>query len=121
MTGSGLLSYGPKLEARIVLSDNLVEYYRQLIPPSIKPNGSRYAPHLTIVRHNIEFPPNMEVWGKYTEEIVQFKYEPTLLFEEKYVYLKVYSDRIGEIREELGLTQFRIGFDCYHLTIGNYK
>lgn len=38
-----------------------------------------------------------------------------------YYYLESWSDMIGDLREKLGLTRYRVGFDSYHITIGNNK
>lgn len=121
MISGGLLTYGPGIVAKILLFDELCSYYRSLVPKALRPNGTRYTPHITIVRLGIEVPPKMELWGKYDKETVKFEYEPIVYIEDVYVYMKVYSERIGQIREELGLPKYRVGFTNYHLTIGNYK
>lgn len=68
----------------------------------------------------------MEVWNRYNGEEIQFEYDNEIRFDGTYFYLNVKSDRIGDIREELGLQRFRFGdlgadMQRYHITIGNCK
>lgn len=127
---SGLLSYSIvdpanyyKLSA--TADPQIASYYRSLIPKWFKCNGTRYAPHITIVRK--EKPLKLESWGKYEGKVIEFEYEPTIYFDETYYWLNCYSKELETIREELGLpiwAKYNCPPDlkhCFHMTIGNRK
>lgn len=118
---SGILRYGPGIRAVVEVDDNLAKYYLALLPNYIDANPQMYRAHITVVRIGKEPVPNMEVWKKYTNEVIPFAYSPTVETDGTYYYLKVRCLRIQQIREELGLPAFRPGRDCYHLTIANCK
>ena len=117
----GILKYGPGITAKILLDRTIQDYYLSLLPKSKDVQPQKYQTHVTVVRLNKELPTKMEFWEKHANEIVEIKYIPIVYFDETYYFLKAFSDRIGDIREELELPRFRVGFDCYHITLGNTK
>jgi len=122
----GILKYsdvagGSRPQAAIYLPQEFGRYYLSLIPRELNVQPQAYPPHITVIRTGVEFPPNMDAWGKYEGEEVEFVYEPKIDTDGLYYYLNVESDRIGDIREELGLPRYRKDNKGYHITIGNTK
>jgi len=103
----------------------IAEYYRSLIPKSVRLNVPLHLPHISVVRR--EVPPILSPWGKYEGELVKFEYEPTIYNDETYYWLNAYGLALEAIRVELGLPVLgrpvsRAGFQrCFHITIGNLK
>lgn len=123
---SGPLRYGPGIRMIVEVEQGIADYYRKMIPKYYYVQPQMYNAHITVVRTAKETPQNMSVWGKYEGEIIPFTYENEILTNGIYWYLNVQSNRIGYIREELGLPRFRFGDlgsdkKCYHITIGNVK
>jgi hypothetical protein len=117
----GKLEYGPGIRA-VIWVDKSLANYRKLIPKSLASKPQRYPPHITVVRTGKEQPiTNEEAWGKYEGEVIHFTYDSNIQFDGTYYYLNVFSDRIGDIREELGLPRYRDGQDKYHIALGNVK
>ena len=106
-------------------------FYKSLIPKWFKATGQRYHPHITVVRN--ETPTNLEAWGKYEGEKVEFLYDPYIFKGTQYWWLDCFSKRLEDIREELGLSvdavslpaEFRQPIEGYrkvfHTTIANHK
>ena len=123
----GILKYGPGIKAAVWLDKDIARYYLQLIPKFKYAKPQMYSTHITLVRTGIETPSNMSFWGKYEGELIKVSYENFIKFAYPYFYLDAYSERIGEIREELGLSRYRIPhpdspyYNRYHITIGNVK
>lgn len=122
----GRLEYGPGLRAVVWVEQDISDLYRKLIPKYYYAQPQLYPSHITVVRLRLETAKNMEVWNKYNGELVPFSYDSSIRFDGTYFYLNVQSERIGDIREELGLPRFRfgeLGADkrCYHVTIANVK
>lgn len=122
----GILRYGPGIRAIVEADQGISDYYRKMIPKYNYVQPQMYAAHITVVRTAKESPKNMTAWGKHNGEEIPFTYDNFIYNDGTYWYLNVQSDRIGDIREELGLPRFRfgeLGADrrCYHLTIGNVK
>ena len=63
----------------------------------------------------------MEHWGKYEGEQIPFRYDNEIGFDPPYYFLRAYSKRIEDIREELGLARHRPRFNDFHITIANVK
>lgn len=115
---------GYKLIVRV--DPDLVNYYRSLMPKWVKTNKQMYAPHISVVRN--ETPVNLDCWGKYQDEEVEFAYSPIVYSGQVYYWLNVFCKRLEAVRIELGLpvsTQYTLpptGFvKCFHLTLGNNK
>lgn len=131
----GVLKYSTKqVDDRIVykliveIDPDIAKYYRTLIPKHHRANGTRYAPHITVVRPFIEVPNKLDLWGKYQDEEVEFQYYSNLHVGTMYFWLDIYSKRLEEIRIELGLPPFREvlsksgqWYRCFHCTIANCK
>jgi hypothetical protein len=123
---TGILQYGPGLRVVAWVDQGIADFYRSLIPKYYFVQPQKYPAHITVVRLRLESAKNMEAWNKYEGEEVSIQYGNEIGFDGIYYYLNVMSDRIGDIREELGLPRFRfgdLGADrcCYHITIGNCK
>jgi hypothetical protein len=126
-------SYDPKYGYRLALDidKGIGLFYKSLIPRWFQVNGQKYDPHITVVRY--EVPPNLEAWGKYEGERVEFLYDPYIFKGTQYWWLDCFSKRLEEIREELGLplppaspsSDFRQPIDgfskVFHTTIANHK
>ncbi len=115
-TTVGTLKYGPGLMASVLIDKEMPKYYRSFIPRYYSLQGISYAPHVTVVRLDIE-QPNTVNWAKYEGEQIVIDYENIIRHDDKHWWIDVYSERIGEIRQELGLGKFREGYRRYHLTI----
>jgi hypothetical protein len=126
---TGILRYSTKPLLKLVLEvdSQISDYYRALMPRSIRINRQYYPPHISVVRK--EIPPNMDAWDKYEDKEIDFSYENIIHTDGKvYYWINAYSNRLDEIRLELGLPLTSLytlppkGFDkCYHITIGNIK
>lgn len=122
----GSLQYGPGRRAVVWIDQGISDFYRSLIPKYCYAQPQLYPAHITVVRIKLETPTNMDAWGKYEGEVVKYYYDTNIRFDGTYFYLNTYSDRIGEIREELGLPRFRFGElgtdrGSYHTSIANVK
>lgn len=102
------------------LERDLAEYYRSLIPKYYNVQGTRYKPHLTIVRLDLETP-DKKLWYNHNSEIILIHYVPEIKTDGLYWWLDAYSKDVEKIRKEVGLPKYRDGFDRYHITIGNNK
>ncbi len=109
----------------VIVDPEIVKLARGLAPKYLKLNQQRYAPHISVVRH--EVPPLMEHWGKYEGKQVSFRYSPCAQNGQVYYWLDAYSEELKAIRTELGLTPSSgltrppNGRECFHITIGNIK
>lgn len=101
---------------------DLVKYYFSLLPKYYNANRQRYAPHISVIRENkfVDF-------SRFNNLEIEFEYDPFLYIEEIYVWINVYSDFLGSLRELVGLpksdwyTKPPDGNDGFHITIGNFK
>ena len=127
---TGILHYsrGEHGGYRLVLNvdQQISEYYRSLIPKYISINKQRYNAHISVVRK--ETPIHLDFWGKYDGQEVEYFYSPIVHFGKVYCWLNVFSQRLEEIRLELGLpvsSEYTLppeGFvKCFHMTLGNMK
>jgi len=106
------------------LTDDLAIYYRRLIPKWITVDGTRYSPHITVIRYGkeqIAADKKAQYWRKYEGQVISFKYEPRIYSDIKYFFLNAYSRELEDIRIELGLAPTRFGHGRFHITIGNQK
>ena len=103
----------------LTVDPELVRYCLSRIPKWVDPQRQKYPPHISVVRK--EIPTNLDAWGKYENELIAFTYEPITWTDHKYVWFDCYSDRLQEIRVELGLPPYRGTFESFHCSIGNYK
>lgn len=126
-TAQGILKYNQNSYKLIVeVEQDIVDYYRALLPKYIVINRQRYGAHISVVRK--EMPTCLDVWGKYEGELVTFNYTSEVFFSKVYCWLNVFCVRLEEIRLELGLpvaSEYTLppeGFiKCFHMTLGNFK
>ncbi len=126
----GMLHYSGINRLVVNVEQDLADYYRSLIPRWIPNNRGRYRAHITVIREvkeKIE-PEFIQFWGKYEGEIINFFYNPIIQQDDNYFWLDVYSQRLEEIRKELGLwvvARFTIPpppfVKTWHFTIANRK
>lgn len=76
-----------------------------------------WGSHLTIVNGRWEKIRNIEAWRKYEGEQIEFQYSNEVQYETPFYFLFCYSERIGDIREELGLSRV-FAKRPLHLTLG---
>ena len=124
----GKLRYG-NTNVVLDIDQGIVSYYRKLLPKSISHylQSQMYDAHISVVRKEI-VKPRMEFWGKYEGETIDFCYSNEVRNSEVYYWLDVWSLRLEEIREELGLPNESLfikpkdGFKkTFHITLGNFK
>jgi hypothetical protein len=126
----GILKYAivdldPPYKLSLEIDKNISRYYFSLIPKHIRLQSQMYAPHISVVRK--ETPINLDVWGKYDGEEIEFEYDNYVYNDNTYYWLNVFSDRLEKIRVELGLpvvsgiTKSPDGKHKFHTTIGNIK
>jgi len=106
--------------AVVWINGDLARYYRALIPKYYQVQGTRYNPHITVVRLDLEKPDKTN-WGQFDGERIVVRYDAFIRNSGVYWWIDCYAPRIGEIRKTLGLAEFRDGYRRYHLTIGNNK
>ena len=126
----GVLRYShrPEYGFRLVvdIDQGIVDYYRSTIPWWVKYNRQMYGAHISVVRH--EIPVNMEEWGKYEGEEVDFLYSNHVNEGEVYLWLNAFCTRLEDIRVGLGLPVSSMytlppdGFTkAFHITVSNKK
>ena len=108
------------------IDTDIHSYYRSLIPKYIYSNRQMYSPHISVARK--EPPRNMQDWGKFEGNVIDFHYDNTIFFGEVYIWLNCYSKSLENIMESLGLSFYNpyiqppTGFSqVFHTTIGNFK
>ncbi len=121
----GILHYG-STKLIVKVDPGIAYFYRSLIPKSIYIDPQKYKPHISVVRN--ETPANMENWGKYENQKIEFSYGNQIYNGQVYWWINAFSTQLEEIRIELGLsiseyyTQPPDGFNkCFHITLGNCK
>ena len=117
----GTLVYGPSKRVSVVVDQNIVDYYRSLIPKAKHVNPQKYPAHITVVRKYEYDDVNMDEWEFMAGSTVSFVYCATIFFSNPYYNLDAHSNTIGLIRRRLGLPTFRAGYNCYHISLGNVK
>jgi hypothetical protein len=110
----------------VEVDQGISDFYRRLIPKARYVKPQMYSAHISVVRR--ETPPNLEFWGKYDGEEIEFWYDTDIKWGKVYYWLNTFSERLEFIRTELGLpvsseyTRPPEGFiKCFHCTIGNTK
>lgn len=116
--------YGYKLIVEV--DPEIARYARWFIPKAWGAKTTRYAPHISVIRY--ETPVNLDVWGKYEGQKIQFDYQPEARYDDRYVWLRVWSPELIKIRMELGLpadkydvTRPPDGEIVFHTTVANMK
>ena len=110
----------------VEVDQELSDYYRSLIPRYKDVNHQRYGAHISVVRR--EIPVNLEFWGKYEGQEVEFVYDSEVKWGRVYYWLNTFSEKLEKVRTELGLpvsteyTRPPEGFvKCFHMTLANVK
>lgn len=103
------------------LDNEIIKYYRALLPKCLYVSGPREVAHITIVR-NFENPDRFG-WSKYNGEPIDVLYYSGIQTDKRnlYYWLNAQSDRIIEIRKELGLSAYIGLYETLHITVGNTK
>ena len=119
---SGILRYlvDPSVGHKVVIDvdQELVAYYRSLVPPWVDIAPQKFPSHISVVRWQ---KPNLTAWGRHEGESVGFGYDGSIEYDETYWGLPVHCPRASEIRVELGLEALAPWRNHFHVTIGNCK
>lgn len=115
-TATGRISYFDDGTISLLIDQELVDYYRSMIPKYIWTKSTKFPAHVTVVRGPVETW-NYSRWGLDNGAIYTYNYFPQLTLKGKYCFLDVESHEIGLLREALGLSEFRKTFNNYHITI----
>lgn len=119
----GKLIYYPTWWLVLYSDDEICKYYRKLVNlkcPWIKLNPPKHPAHISVIYGQHEQPKNKEFWEKYENTEIEFDYEPFIIHDREYYWMKVTCQKIEDIRVELGLPPHH-GGTPWHLTIGNLK
>lgn len=124
--GTGILNYEYNYKLALYVDQEIVNYYKSLIPKYFHVNKPRWPAHITVVRN--EVPLNLLNWCKHENKEIAFKYSPFINRGKIYYWLNAFSKELEEIRIELGLpvySQYSLppeGYiKCFHITIANDK
>jgi hypothetical protein len=128
LTSNGIVHYDTSDRDWVTVSvdQQLLEYYYSLIPKYYRVVRPRWKAHVTVVRPE-DFPenPDMQHWGKHEGEIVNFIYDPEILYEKGFWWFNLWCVTMEDIRRELSLsTKSRItipppGYSkAFHCTVG---
>jgi hypothetical protein len=105
---------------------DIANYYRKLIPKYKCVKRQMYPAHISVVRY--ETPLNLDAWGKYEGQEVEFTYDSEIKNGTVYYWLNCFSTKLEKVRTELGLpvsSEYTRPPDswtkCFHMTIGNIK
>jgi hypothetical protein len=125
---TGTLRYEPDYRLSVEVDQGIADFYRSLIPKWFSHNKPRWRAHITVVRSEKETPINLEHWGKYDGQELQFLYSPYIHQGEVYFWLNCFCVKLEDIRIELGLSavsEYTLppeGFrKCFHCTLANTK
>lgn len=105
----------------VAVDKGLADFYRSLIPKSVNLQPQRYAPHITVARHD-----NVSVTFDLSE-YVEFEYSNYIFNNHMYYWLEVRSELLKQIRRQLDLpllselTKSPDGKHDFHITLGNLK
>jgi|688.fasta_scaffold08426_15 hypothetical protein len=124
----GIIHYGPDIRLIAEIDQGIGDFYRSLIPKYYYAKSLRYKSHITIVRTGKETPTNLDLWGRHEGRQITFQYDSYIHFDGVMFWLDAYSQEIGEIRQELGLPEYRddrayggVLRTAYHISIANVK
>jgi hypothetical protein len=125
MKSIGKLIYSPRSHLAVsgrwlvvMCDDEISKYYRSLFYMQYPWLGKLTRPvwgtHISVIRN--ERVPNNHLWKKDNGKIIKFEYEPGVISNGEYYWLKVKCPELKQIREKLGLKPYpKFGF---HLTVG---
>jgi hypothetical protein len=107
------------------IDQGIVDLAFALTPKYYKLKRQAFRAHISVVRNEWFVSAN---WGMHEGEIVEFTYDPRTINDETYHWMRAWSDRLSQIRLELGRPAFRHGVTlppdgelCFHITVGNTK
>lgn len=89
-------------------------YYRSLLPKSWRFNKGRWSDHITVIRKG----EGKEYLGG---EEVEFLYSGEIKYDNEYVWLSCYCERLSQIRISVGLDLCFDKIKGFHITIANFK
>ncbi len=107
------------------IDQGIADFYRSLIPKTIRTQRPMYAAHISLVRK--ADPTDWSKWGLHEGEVAPFLYETTISSCSTYYWLNAYCVLGEQIRRELGLEIYHcqdtpIGhLQRFHTTIANRK
>lgn len=116
---SGILYYYPSGWMVLKVSDSIILYYKYWVQKSlgIKLNAPRSGAHITVVAGKYENPSLSSLWNKYHGDTIDFEYNCNVQQMDHYFWIEVKSQKLKEIRNELGLSDRP--YYPFHLTVGN--
>lgn len=139
LKGNGVLVYDPhrpglktKTDWWIVVNTDseICRYYRWWVwrRYMIDLKQPSWGAHVSVLRGGKPQPDKMHLWKKYQGEKIEFDYSPNVRQQgdttegvgpNHFWFVDVWSERLGEIRKELGFTTKFDGKKIkYHMTIG---
>jgi hypothetical protein len=128
---TGTLRYSPKngtlgdLEGKwwcvLDCDEEIGRYYRSLFNWENRARFQILRPawgaHISVISN--EMPPNRDFWQDHEHEEFEFSYEPELMGNGEYWWIRIHCEQMLDLRERLGLK--REPFYPLHLTIGRIK
>jgi hypothetical protein len=120
-----LLYHNDPYKLIVEVDEAISDYYQSFMPKYIEYNKQRYTAHISVIRKEII--PNMDLWGKYNLQDIEFEYENYIYISPNFFWLNVYSEELENIRFELGMsrtseiTRSPDGRHKFHITLGNFK
>lgn len=124
LTASGVLTYHNQSKVTLEIGYGLSHYYCALIPKYHYVQRSKYASHVSIVRHETV----KQNYGAGAGRRLTVRYDPDIKTDRdgRYWWLDVWSDDLCDLRVHLGLSPFRMlrngkMGDRFHITVGNRK
>jgi hypothetical protein len=128
--GKGKIKYDDSDGFRITLEivQDLIDYYRSLIPLYYRPIKSGWLAHITILNPQNETLLKTRHWEDHVGEEIEFLYDSYVLEGNGYFWINAWSKRLEVIRDELGLPNVTKciprpeGYNkTFHITIGKYQ
>lgn len=101
--------------------ESLADYYRKLLPKTLRYNLPRHTPHVTVIR---DYPDTLPT---FVPREISFEYSPCTVIGREYIWLDVWCPELEQFRESLGYepvewyTRPPEGDVPFHITIGNFK
>lgn len=124
MKSYGKLIYSPRSHLGsnkdwvvLMCDDEISKYYRTLFskefPWKKKLNRPIWGAHVSVIRG--ESVPNKHLWGLNANQIIEFDYEPGVIDNDKFYWLKARCKTLSDLRIKYGLSKNpQFGF---HLTL----
>ena len=103
---------------RLMCCGDLARYYRTQIHDSAL-MLPMWGPHITVCNGRWEkIKPDFDrYWRKYDKKRIDFTYEGKVQYDSPFYFLFCFSERLGDIREELGLSRI-FAKRPLHFTLG---